>query len=574
MVALKLARVGGSAAAVTPALLLARAGATGTTFSTPALKWARVGGDGVSSVIVNPFATQTAKDAGALVTLTASLVTGDTPDAWTWRVVSVTPSTAVVNLTATGERCEFVAPAAMSAAGVPLAVTVVLGVTATDTGVTSTEKQVTIPVYPSTEWSRQPGGSWLGAPTAGVAPVPNTVTMGGDTHILDGINPADTVSTPGGRGANQLVEYTLTSPTATNQFGVEVVVSKTTGLVVSINNRIAANDTTGTSFTPATQYVLSGHGQGTGYAGQWLLDHAVVGQPVVLSNQATPGPTTPPPSGDSSGNKLLVFHQAYVGPQPFTDYPTSVQAAVDIITLLPAISAASGTGRLNYPNRFGGGLATSIAAAKANGVDVVMGIGGAGDGGITVLNSTQANEMVASVKGFVDSYGIVGIDFDLENVSNWNVTNLALVANTLKSFYGSSFIVGITAGYYPPQDTQYKALAAAIGSNLDYFSLMEYDYSDASVATTYANWLKSKIADLISSGVPESKIIWGMAVRDPDAPSYTGYSPSVAFLQGEWDKVAAVYPNLKGAFIYEDKIMAARTPAWDWVTGMTSRIHA
>lgn len=574
MVALKLARVGGSAAAVTPALLLARAGATGTTFSTPALKWARVGGDGVSSVIVNPFATQTTKDAGDLVTITASLASGGTPDAWTWRVVSVTPTTAVVNLTATGEIVKFVAPAAMSATGVPLAVTVVLGVTATDTGVTSTEKQVTIPVYPSTEWSRQPGGSWLGAPTAGVAPVPNTVTMGGSTHILDGINPADSVAAPGGRGANQLIQLSLTSPTATNPYGVEVVVSRSTGLVVSINNRIATTDATGTTFTPATQYVLSGHGQGTGYAGQWLLDHAVVGQPVVLSNQATPGPTVPPPAGDSSGNKLIIWHHAFEGPQPFTAYPTSVQAAVDQINLIPAISAAAGTGRLNYPNRFGSGLATSIAAGRANGVDFVMGIGGSADGGITVLNSTQANEMVTSVKGFVDTYGIVGIDFDLETVSNWNVTNLAKVANDLKTFYGSSFIVGITAGYYSPQDTQYKALAAAIGSNLDYFSLMEYDYPQASSAGTYSGILISKIADLISAGVPQTKIIWGMAVRDPGLPSYTGYSPSVAFLQSEWDTVNATYPNIKGAFIWEDKIMAARTPAWDWVTGMTSRIHA
>lgn len=106
---------------------------------------------------------------------------------------------------------------------------------------------------------------------------PNVVRVNGSaTHALDGTNTA--------RGTSELIRYTRTASqtvTPTNQYGVEIVVSLTTNQVLSVNDRLASNDPAGTPI-PAGTYVLSGHGRGAGYAGQWLLDTAPVGAQVQL----------------------------------------------------------------------------------------------------------------------------------------------------------------------------------------------------------------------------------------------------------------------------------------------------
>ena len=105
---------------------------------------------------------------------------------------------------------------------------------------------------------------------------PNTVQINSATYNLVGTNVA--------RGVSEMVRYTRTSEqtaTPTNQYGVEVVVNISTGQVVSVNDRLASGSTTGTTI-PVGHYVLSGHGVGTGYAGQWLLDNAPVGAVVQL----------------------------------------------------------------------------------------------------------------------------------------------------------------------------------------------------------------------------------------------------------------------------------------------------
>lgn len=105
---------------------------------------------------------------------------------------------------------------------------------------------------------------------------PNTAKIGTSTYALTGTNIA--------RDVSQLIRYTRTSTqtvTPTNQYGIEVVVSLSTNQVVSINDRLSSGSTTGTTI-PAGYYVLSGHGVGVGYAGQWLLNNATVGAIVSL----------------------------------------------------------------------------------------------------------------------------------------------------------------------------------------------------------------------------------------------------------------------------------------------------
>lgn len=107
---------------------------------------------------------------------------------------------------------------------------------------------------------------------------PNTVKIGTNSYSLIGTN-VD-------RGISELVRYTRTAQqtvTPTNQYGVEVAVSLSTNQVISVNDRVSTGSTSGTTIAAGT-YVLSGHGVGNGYAGQWLLDNATVGSVVQLLN--------------------------------------------------------------------------------------------------------------------------------------------------------------------------------------------------------------------------------------------------------------------------------------------------
>ena len=100
------------------------------------------------------------------------------------------------------------------------------------------------------------------------------------------------------RNTNEIVRYTRTSTqtrTPTNQFGVEVSVNSASNKVTAVNNRLATGNTTGTAI-PSGTYILSGHGTGSGTAGQWLLNFAAVGRLVTLNIKTS----TPPPAAETT----------------------------------------------------------------------------------------------------------------------------------------------------------------------------------------------------------------------------------------------------------------------------------
>lgn len=108
---------------------------------------------GTVSALVTPLAAQT-KEPETAVTITASTVDGNAPDSWSWRQVSGP----TVAFSGTGATRSFTAPSAM-----PPGATVVVGVRAIKGGVLSPEVTCTVTVLPQTEWSRVPGGQWVGA---------------------------------------------------------------------------------------------------------------------------------------------------------------------------------------------------------------------------------------------------------------------------------------------------------------------------------------------------------------------------------------------------------------------------
>lgn len=410
------------------------------------------------------------------------------------------------------------------------------------------------------------GGDTGGGTTPPPADNANLVTSnftGNPTKTLNGTNIE--------RGADQLIRYTRTTTqtvTPTNQYGIEVTVTTATGVVTAIVDRNAASIMTGTAI-PSGSYVLSGHGwNGGATTAQWLWTNAQPGRTLTLTASVAPDPPPDPPPPPAGGGALpadvaSIWHHGWSGPQPWTGYPSGAKTgttAHNLIVLGLAQSGGSGTGNLSYYNRFGAGLATSIATAKAAGVNVVMGFGGSSDGGITITNNTQADQAYNSIVGFVNSYGITGVDCDMEpSGSSWTESALVRLATRLKTTYGASFIFGLTPGLYGEHTAKWLSAARALGSNYDYMAPMLYDFPEANLSN-YPSVCINKCDVMAGGGVPASKMILGFMLKPP-AETYPNSTDSVAKLNNAWNACKAKYPSLRGYFLWEDKIAQAR--GWD-----------
>lgn len=106
------------------------------------VRWLRAAVDGAPAVIVNPLPDLANVEPESTVTITATLVGGGTADTWTWRRISGP----AIGLFGTGPSVSFPAPSVIDGG------TLVIGVTATLAGITSTEDTFSITVLPQTEW--------------------------------------------------------------------------------------------------------------------------------------------------------------------------------------------------------------------------------------------------------------------------------------------------------------------------------------------------------------------------------------------------------------------------------------
>lgn len=374
--------------------------------------------------------------------------------------------------------------------------------------------------------------------------MPTAVTIADATRRIDGIDAP--------RGDNQLILYRSTP--ATNRWGVEVAVSD--GRVIGWSNRVAAD--AGRMLVPDGGYVLSGHGLGAGYAGQWLLDNATIGAGVTLSTQ--PEPSTPTP-GRLPSRVVALWHHCWEGPLPWLGYPDDVRSQINLLILGIAQSAARGTGRLGYHDRWGGTkIRDAVMAAKQAGVPVLIGIGGSSDGGITITNPAQVTEAADSLSGFVDRYGITGVDIDLEpSGSSWTEPALVQLVDLLRKRH-PGFLVGITPGLYGAHTARWLSLARTLGDRYDYMAPMLYDFPEAGDSRLSAVAL-DKCRQMVAGGVPESKIILGFMTRGKGVV-YPNASPTPQVTINAWHACLQRYPGLRGVFHWEDAIDASNGWAW------------
>lgn len=470
-----------------------------------------------------------------------------------------------------------------------------------------------------------------------VAPLgdPNTAQVGASTYPLAGTNIA--------RDTSELIRYTRTvtqTITPTNQYGVEIVVSLTTNQVVSVNDRLSSGSTTGTTI-PVGHYVLSGHGTGAGYAGQWLLDNAVVGAVIQLltivvelsnftavaasntsinlnwaysgaslsnftlkrngtavaspsaasrshtdsgltagtnysytitgnysaggnSNTASASATT---TGGTPQNGTIraIWHHTWAGPA-LRNYPADVKSTLTHYSLGMAQSTQSGTGLVGYSSQNGqsnADHATDIRALVAQGKTVMIGIGGAGSGGVTVNNSTHAQQMVSSIQSIVTNFGINGIDIDLEpGSSSWSQAPLVSVCTSLRSIYGSSFVISVTTGLYGEHTAKWMNFLNALGhNNYNYTGPMLYDFPESMNTSSFVPVCLDKVNTMVSAGVPQANIVLGFMLQPSGQTSYPA-SPNAGVLLAGYNAVKASYPGVRGAYFWADDIDPGRN--WEF----------
>lgn len=464
---------------------------------------------------------------------------------------------------------------------------------------------------------------------------PNTVQAGSSQYPLAGTNIA--------RGTSELIRYTRTSEqtvTPTNQYGIEVVVNLSTNQVVSVNDRLSSGSTAGTAI-PAGHYVLSGHGIGSGFAGQWLLDNATVGATLQLltvtvditgftataisssainlswsysgaaltnftlrrnnvgianpaaaartysdsglspgtnytytitanyqaggtSNTASANTSTQG-STPSTGTIVLMWHHRWAGPA-LRNYPADVKNNLNHYSLGMAQSSQSGTGYVSYSANNGqsnADHAADIRALVASGKPVVMGIGGAGSGGVTVTNSTQAQQLVSSVQSMVTNFGINGIDIDLEaGSSSWNASALREACLSLKNIYGSGFVIGVTTQMYGQYTAMWMNFLNTLGhANYDYTGPMLYDFPESRKANTLIPVCLDKTNTMVSNSVPQNKILLGFMLQPAGNPNYSA-SENAQVILDSYNATKAQYPNIAGAFFWADDIDPGRN--WEF----------
>lgn len=268
--------------------------------------------------------------------------------------------------------------------------------------------------------------------------------------------------------------------------------------------------------------------------------------------------TAAPTGGGLPQNVVSEWHHCWKGPLPWGEYPSGVKSQVNFISLGIAQSAAAGTGRLSYYNRFGGGLKPAIMAAHAAGARVIMGIGGASDGGITITNDTQITEAFNSMVSFVDQFGISGMDIDLEpSGSGWNEASLVRLADKLLAKY-PNFIIGITPGLYGTHTARWMSLGRAMGNRYKFMAPMLYDFPEAGDGRLTAVAL-DKCRIMKAGGVPEDKMILGFMTRWGVYPNST---PGAQLCIDAYKACKKAYPGLRGAFHWEDDIDRKNNWAW------------
>jgi len=200
----------------------------------------------------------------------------------------------------------------------------------------------------------------------------------------------------------------------------------------------------------------------------------------------TTDPTTPPPTGPTTpptGSKMAAAPYIYPG-WGNPPAPSTVMNATGIKAFTMAFVLANGCNPVwdGEGGLTGGVHASTIAAIKAAGGDVVPSIGG-WSGNKLGPNCATADLLAGAYQKVIDAFGLKAIDIDIENsdeFENTVVQDRILGALKIVKQRNPSVKTILTFGTSPTGPNYYGirliTQARALGANIDIFAQMPFDF--------------------------------------------------------------------------------------------------
>jgi hypothetical protein len=236
------------------------------------------------------------------------------------------------------------------------------------------------------------------------------------------------------------------------------------------------------------------------HSGQWDVwaDNGACGGTTTPTTPPTTGPTTGPTTPPSTGTKMASAPYIYPG-WGNPPAPATVVSATGIKAFTMAFVNASNGCNPAWDSESGltGGVhASTIAAIKAAGADVVPSIGG-WSGNKLGPNCTTTDALAGAYQKVIDAFGLKAIDIDIENTDefeNTAVQDRILGALKIVKSKNASVKTILTFGTSTTGPTYYGTRlvqqAKALGAGIDIFTQMPFDFgggSDMYTATVGAS---------------------------------------------------------------------------------------
>lgn len=270
--------------------------------------------------------------------------------------------------------------------------------------------------------------------------------------------------------------------------------------------------------------------------------------------------------GNTSTARFGIWHHSWQGPF-LRNYPTAVKNNLTDVML--GIGQGNGDGSFGYGVYNGDTVAAhaaDIRAFVAAGINVSVGVGGS-NGGVRVLTQAHANQFVASVQSHVNTFGINGVNLDIES-GEWDQIYLADACRQLRTMYGSGFQIQVTTSMWGPYTAPWMNFLNYLGhANYSWTGPMAYDSSEATTSAGLTSWVLSLASTMAAASVPADKMTMGFMLTP-----YAGYnaSPNVGVVNTAYDALKAARPTFGGMWMWEDSIDAARS--WEWSLGAKSHV--
>jgi chitinase len=234
------------------------------------------------------------------------------------------------------------------------------------------------------------------------------------------------------------------------------------------------------------------------HSGQWDVwaDSGACGGTTPPPTGPTTGPTTPPPP--STGTRMASAPYVYPG-WGNPPAPATVVGATGVKAFTMAFVNSGGGCNPAWDSESGltgGAHGSYISQARAAGADVVPSVGG-WSGNKLGPNCATANDLAGAYQKVIDAFSFKAIDIDIENTDefeNTAVQDKILSALAIVKQKNPSVKTIVTFGTTPsgPNSTGVRLVqqAKALGSNIDVFTQMPFDFgggSDMYTATVNAS---------------------------------------------------------------------------------------